>query len=146
MWVVVTHINSKYRRCFPHVINIAVQTGLKHLTKTPLDGASPASWDASVDSTAYSNKELIDDILYFNALRSDVISQVRRCVNSCRASGQRRERFSIILRVGNASGGWGNPKKILRDVKLKNDVETRWSSLFNMVDTFLELYPVSYFD
>lgn len=77
------------------------------------------------------------------ALRSDVIGKIRRTVNAFCASGQRREQFSEILREGNQSGGWGNPKQILREIKLKNDVDTRWSSLFNMVDCFLELYPVS---
>lgn len=36
-------------------------------------------------------------------------------------------------------GGWGDEHEILRLVGLLRDVETRWSSLFFMIDRVLEL-------
>lgn len=49
----------------------------------------------------------------------------------------------MILQAGNAAGGWGDPPKMLKNVGLKKEVETRWSSTYNMVDHFVDLYLVS---
>ncbi|KAF5329696.1 hypothetical protein D9619_009224 [Psilocybe cf. subviscida] len=126
-------------RCFPHVINLAVKEGLKYLTH--ISESNQDSVLGPEDSTQYTDA-LIDDADYYTALRSDVIACIRRFVTWVRASGQRREQFKTILQTGNTAGGWGNPPKILRNVGLKKEVETRWSSTYNMVDHFVELYLV----
>ncbi|KDR81152.1 hypothetical protein GALMADRAFT_61216 [Galerina marginata CBS 339.88] len=101
-----------FPRCFPHVTNIATKTGLKHLTKIPSD-------DPEVE-----------------ALNGDVVAAVRKLVNACRASGQRRELLEEIIKKGNADGSFD-----LRIVTLLRDVDTRWSSTFLMIDRLLEMYP-----
>ncbi|KAJ7157079.1 hypothetical protein C8R46DRAFT_873629, partial [Mycena filopes] len=107
-------------RCFPHVINIAVQTALKVLSELPnLLAADPDYWAV---------------------LQSDVVGLARSLVTACRASGQRRDDFEQVIENGNNSGGWGEPPELLRIVGLLKDVDTRWSSIFLMIDRVLELY------
>jgi hypothetical protein len=75
-------------------------------------------------------------------LKEDVVSAARTLVTACRASGQRQEDFQNTISEGNETGGWGNPPKALRNVVLLRDVDTRWSSIFRMIDRVLELYEV----
>ncbi|KAJ6506004.1 hypothetical protein DFH09DRAFT_943442, partial [Mycena vulgaris] len=106
--------------CFPHVINIAVQTALKVLSALPdLLAADPEYWQV---------------------LQNDVVGLARSLVTACRASGQRRDDFEETIEKGNENGGWGEPPELLRVVGLLKDVDTRWSSIFLMVDRLLELY------
>ncbi|KAJ7181343.1 hypothetical protein C8R43DRAFT_870106, partial [Mycena crocata] len=109
-------------RCFPHVINIAVQTALKVLSDLP---------------------DFAD--FYWAVLQSDVVALARTLVTACRASGQRRDDFEEVILQGNIAGGWpvtpGEPPEPIRVVGLLKDVDTRWSSIFSMLDRVLELYP-----
>ncbi|KAJ3752490.1 hypothetical protein EV360DRAFT_55111, partial [Lentinula raphanica] len=114
--------------CFPHVINIAVKTGLSVVTTLP----------------PLQNGNTDDDGEYRDALASDLISRVRHVVNLCRASGNRREDFRNTDNGGNIIGdapGCDDDVLLNRVVVLLRDVDTRWSSTFFMVDRFLELYP-----
>jgi len=127
--------------CFPHVVNIAVKAGLKHLTTLPL-------FDPDLDFNAdQDTKELPDtlcsDIEYYNALKSDVVSAARRLVTACRASGQCHEDLEDTIIEGNNKGGWGEPPELLQVVCLLKDVDTRWSLTFLMIDRVLELNLVS---
>ncbi|KAJ7679980.1 hypothetical protein B0H17DRAFT_943665, partial [Mycena rosella] len=109
-------------RCFPHVINIAVQTALKVLSALP--------------------EFLAADPEYWQVLQNDVVGLARSIVTACRASGQRRADFEETIEKGNENGGWGEPPELLRVVGLLKDVDTRWSSIFLMIDRVLELYQV----
>lgn len=124
-------------RCFPHVINLAVQAFLVEMKRSP-------SWplDHMPDNTT-------DDMYkYTYALNRDLISTTRNIVSACRASGQRRRSLRKVIQDGNATGYWVN--KILPDgewdkmpeVQLLRDSETRWSSTFLMIRRLLLLYPV----
>lgn len=127
--------------CFPHVINLAVKIGLKHLTDGPVFDPDLADLDFTFNEET--PEALNSDSEYYESLQSDVVSRVRRYVTACRASGQRCAEFEQIIKEGNESGGWGpEPKQQLRVVGLLKDVDTRWSSIFRMVDRFLETYPV----
>ncbi|KAJ3966579.1 ribonuclease H-like domain-containing protein [Lentinula raphanica] len=120
--------NGNRVRCFPHVINIAVKTGLSFVTTLP------SLRDGDTD----------DDGQYRDALASDLIARVRHLVNLCRASGNRRDDFCKTVLGENATGNdIDDADDILLDrvVVLLRDVDTRWSSTFFMVDRFLELYP-----
>ncbi|KAJ6548091.1 hypothetical protein B0H10DRAFT_1851448, partial [Mycena sp. CBHHK59/15] len=121
-------------RCFPHVINIAVQTALKVLSALPdfVPGETPEDLEIT--------PELAADPDYWAVLKDDVISLARSLVTACRASGQRRDDFEETIEKGNENGGWGDPPELLRIVGLLKDVDTRWSSIFLMVDRVLELY------
>ncbi|KDQ12925.1 hypothetical protein BOTBODRAFT_112281, partial [Botryobasidium botryosum FD-172 SS1] len=71
-------------------------------------------------------------------LMSNLIVRVRSLVTACRASGQRRANFRQTIIEGNNNGLFA-----LDVLQLLRDVDTRWSSLFLMVDRVLELSPVS---
>ncbi|KIK75650.1 hypothetical protein PAXRUDRAFT_172141 [Paxillus rubicundulus Ve08.2h10] len=75
---------------------------------------------------------------YLDALRGDVVSAARQVVTACRASGQRCEDLSKVIKEGYELGDW--TKEDLRDVTLLHDVVTCWSSIFLMVNRLLELY------
>ena len=125
--------------CFPHVVNIAVKAGLKHLTALP-------HFDPDInhtDPTIPISQALRDNVEYWEALKDDVVASARRLVMACRASGQHREDFESTIEVRNENGGWGDPPLLLRIVGLLKDVDTRWSSTFLMIDRVLELYLVS---
>jgi hypothetical protein len=90
--------------------------------------------------------------LYLKALESDLIARVRKLVAACRVSSQRRQDLQRIIREGNDKGLWagkillprpGDDEAWLRPLQLLRDCETRWSSVFLMIDRFLYLYPVS---
>lgn len=143
-------------RCFPHVINIAVKAGLACLTVLPSDSYDTVARDAEFlevetlnvqgpdffDEPA-DNPALLINTEYRDALRRDVLGKIRRCTVSIRSSGQRREQFHNIRKDGNATGGWGDDGHPIRDIGPLNEVETRWSSSFFMVDRFIEIYPVT---
>ncbi|KDQ05812.1 hypothetical protein BOTBODRAFT_84963, partial [Botryobasidium botryosum FD-172 SS1] len=105
-------------RCFPHVINIAVTTAIEQMKAMPL----------SPESSAQNSQ-------YAKILTGDLIKKVRQLVTACRASGQWREDLRNTISDGNDRGIWE-----LRVVELLKDVDTRWSSLFLMIDQVLELY------
>lgn len=134
-----------------------MKTGLAKLTYVPSSdpelreqGADITGVDVSLqihdddgDNQVYSI-ELENDELYLNFLKGDVVGSARKLVTACRASGQRRDELRKTIEDGNAAGGWvvGDDKILLRVVELLKDVDTRWSSIFNMIDRVLELYPV----
>jgi hypothetical protein len=122
-------------RCFPHVVNIAVKAGLRTLTK--LDPS-----DEDVNSAHPYPQVFCDSEEYLAVLKEDVVAAARSLVTACRASGQRREDFQNTISERNEGGGWGDPPQHLRNVVLLRDVDTRWSSIFRMIDRVLELYEV----
>lgn len=124
--------------CFPHVVNISVQTGLKYLSNTTFD---PSVLDP-LDSDLASPEDLKNDIDYCTALEADAVLSARQLVVACRASGQRCEALAEVIREGNTQGGWGERGEKLRNVTLLLDMEVRWSSTFLMIDRMLMLAPV----
>ncbi|KAJ7702754.1 hypothetical protein B0H17DRAFT_923085, partial [Mycena rosella] len=120
-------------RCFPHVINIAVQTALKVLSALPdfVPGETPEDPEITA--------ELAADPEYWQVLQNDV-ALAHSIVTAFCASGQRRADFEETTEKGNENGGWGEPPELLRGVGLLKDVDTRWSSIFSMIDRVLELY------
>ncbi|KAJ3925282.1 MAG: hypothetical protein NXY57DRAFT_907279, partial [Lentinula lateritia] len=125
-------------RCFPHVINIAVKTGLSFITSLPPLNEGETDDDSTED--------------YRRSLESDLISRVCQIITLCRASGNRWDDFwdtVMSMRKEMQKNGThecaddnNNTDGLLeRVVVLLRDVDTRWSSTFFMVDRFLELYP-----
>lgn len=148
-------------RCFPHVINIAVKAGVKLLTKAPPETSSTKK-DAADDSdnddddedvnedgdidynatirTAGANPALQRDPAYAAALLHDPISIARKLVKSLRSSFGRRQGLRDAIAEGNASGTFTDRRKITH-AELLRDVDTRWSSMYFMIDRFIEVYP-----
>lgn len=142
-----------FDRCFPHVINIAVQTGVRQLTTPPEDAPDPypdniaqedSFWASTFDPEQYAaarNERLARDAIYRVALQADPIAQARDMVCACKASGRRREEFQDTIRKGNRDKTFG--EEPLPEAVLLLDVDTRWSSIYVMVDRVLELNQVS---
>lgn len=129
-----------YGRCFPHVVNIAVQTGLKYLSATSFDRDVLDPFEEELATP----EELKNDTDYRTALETDAVLSARQLVVACRASGQRRDDIARVIRDGNMQGGWGTVGQPLRVVTLLMDMEIRWSSTFLMIDRMLELAPVRF--
>lgn len=130
--------------CFPHVVNIAVKTGLLHLTQIMVFNDPEVDYAASPVDTAAVLQALHDDNEYNKVLKGDVVASARHIVTACRGSGQRREKFREVIKEGNADG-WGrnlDPPHELSVRELLRDVDTRWSTIYRMIDRVLELYEV----
>ncbi|KAK7457829.1 hypothetical protein VKT23_010173 [Stygiomarasmius scandens] len=54
--------------------------------------------------------------------------------------GDQSQNFKRVIKQGNKDGGWGKPAEELAPVQLLKDVDTRWSSIFQMIDRLMELY------
>ncbi|QRV91329.1 hAT family dimerization protein [Ceratobasidium sp. AG-Ba] len=123
-------------RCFPHVINLCVNTILKELPKA-------AEWFR--DQAAANGDTLDGDVLdYLLALESCVVKTVRESVEGMRKSGQRRDGFAESTRLGNLHGLFKDElgeSIILPVLQLLRDSKTRWSSTYNMIERYLKLYP-----
>jgi hypothetical protein len=124
-------------RCFPHVVNLAVQAILLELDANPCIPVLTASSDPA-DQPALQ--------AYARALKNDPIGECRKIVSACRSSGQRRRRLQAVISEGNENGYWRGKlpdgKTALPMVQLLRDCPTRWSSTFKMADRVLTLNPV----
>ncbi|KAI0309876.1 hypothetical protein OF83DRAFT_1071370 [Amylostereum chailletii] len=129
-------------RCFPHVVNIAVQTALKSLSSSspdpdPLSPDSPTPVHISPFDISS-----ISDAAYALALSMDPVGRARIAAVWCRASEFRRVQWLQTIKNGNEAKDWPDSSDlVLRVVQLLRDVDTRWSSTFGMVDRVLELAP-----
>ncbi|KZT63066.1 hypothetical protein DAEQUDRAFT_742139 [Daedalea quercina L-15889] len=118
--------------CFPHVINIAVQTSVQQLTVVLND--------VYQDDTAENDLDLVfefDTKLYDATQNQHLMEQACTVVHVSKASGHRWEEFQDTIKEGNAV-------KLFRDSPLPEavlllDVDTRWSSIYAMIDHVLEL-------
>ncbi|CAE6524483.1 unnamed protein product [Rhizoctonia solani] len=142
-------------RCFPHIINLAVNaicdalgaTGDDYLQRQTSSGHTPS------DST----------VEYLQALRARPDLRVREIVKALRP-GQRRRALNQIIKEGNDRGIWKiedvqviqvtnadgtveereEEVEVVIKLKVLNlilDVKTRWSSTRDMLFRFSELYP-----
>ncbi|KAG2059651.1 hypothetical protein BDR06DRAFT_979789 [Suillus hirtellus] len=123
-------------RCFPHVVNLAVQAILKELKENPVVPVleAPTHLSASTDLHVYAD-----------ALSNEPVGQCRSIVNACRHSGQCRRRLQAIIEEGNNNGYWKgklpDDRETLPVLCLLRDCSTRWSSTFKMIDRVLTLHP-----
>ncbi|KAG8729906.1 hypothetical protein FRC10_003305 [Ceratobasidium sp. 414] len=108
-------------RCFPHVMNLAVNEILKSLV------ATAASFRAEMSATDLPIDQSTE--LYLQALE---------------ASGLRREGLHNAILEGNRLGrfrGPGGDVYSLPVLQLLREMPTRWSSSYNMIDRYIVLYP-----
>jgi hypothetical protein len=71
-------------------------------------------------------------------IRGDVVAKTRDLINACRKSPQRRQSLHVTITVGKEEGKWE-----CRALQLLRDVDTRWSSIYLMIDRYIYLHPVS---
>jgi hypothetical protein len=144
-------LNAKHKinRCFPHIINLAVQAiyaTLKNKSNADtqyLLGNIPELTDEVVKAMPLPDGITIEE--YRAALAADIVGTTRKLVTACRVSGQRREDFELTIQEGNKARSWtdseGN-RFSLPVLQLLRDCETRWSSTFLSIDRMLMLLPV----
>ena len=129
-------------RCFPHVVNLAVQAILAELKSNP---RAPVIV-ASCNSSDHGDQLPLALQNYASALEHDPVGECRDIVSACRSSGQRRNRLRNVIEEGNKNNYWRGKlpdgKMVLPVVQLLRDCPTRWSSTFKMVDRVLLLNPV----
>ena len=131
-----------------------MQTGVRQLTTPPEDTTDPYPdniaredpfWASTFDPERYTatrNARLARDTIYRTALQADPIAQARDTVRVSKASGRRREEFQDTIREGNRDKIFG--EEPLPEAVLLLDVDTRWSSIYVMVDRVLEMNQVHY--
>ncbi|KAI0639810.1 hypothetical protein C8Q77DRAFT_1214245 [Trametes polyzona] len=145
-------------RCFPHVVNIAVQHGLRALgcsskkpdtdsAIAPLCAGDPVDPILNDDQTslmldAHFNDALQNDPEYAAALSENPVKAARTLIMKARQSGQRREEFDNLLNKCLDDGTFIAGEEPAPGTQLLRDVDTRWSSTFLMLDRLLTLYPV----
>lgn len=124
-------------------MNVATKAGLAILTKLP-----EKSKDGKIDPTWYTEDDNATDNnpAWAKALAEDPVARCRKLVANCRASGQRREDFTATIIDGNTGGVFRNAGGdiiVLPCLQLLRDVDTRWSSIYLMIQRVLDMKPVS---
>lgn len=121
---------AQIARCFPHIINIAVQTIIKEIKEYPAELVKTSKF-CSVDVPLTVQSHTM-------RLASDPIGKAHAIVTALHSSGQRCEELTKIIKTGNIMKHWNiQPQQLLWDV------ETCWSSLYGMIGRILDLYEVS---
>ena len=109
-FILPVYAEDEIKRCFPHVINLAVQA----IYATLKDGSNADVQYLLGNLPEFDEKALRDMPLpegvtfeeYRAALTADIIGTARKLVSACRVSGQRREEFELTIRDGNKAGSW----------------------------------------
>ncbi|KAF8600612.1 hypothetical protein BDV93DRAFT_587999, partial [Ceratobasidium sp. AG-I] len=123
-------------RCFPHVVNLAVKAILNELP-------AAAQWFRN-ETTAKGNALDEETLDYLAALESGIVSACKDSVKAMRSSDIRRDGFTDTIKLGNLHSHFKTNEGIifaLPVLQLLRDSETRWSSTYNMINRYLELYP-----
>lgn len=121
-------------RCFPHVINICCQHVISAMPN--------AKNDDSTDDIALPYPANPDTQSYEEALKRDPISLAHKLVTALRSSGMRRDKFEASIRYGNEHGIFGDGVHV-KPLQLLRSVQTRWDSVFMMLNRLRSLRPVS---
>ncbi|KAI0363254.1 hypothetical protein BV20DRAFT_958674 [Pilatotrama ljubarskyi] len=130
------HRTGNRLRCFPHVVNISVQHGLRALGC----GSKKSDIDLQLGEAGRASGNAESDADDPPAHPRSLFPAARSLIAKARQSGLHREEFAQILEecIKNQTFGEGvepSGKQLLRDV------DTRWSSIFLMIDRLLSLYP-----
>lgn len=124
-------------RCFPHVINICVQRVIKSFEN-----------NAIIDSIPDDGHEA-----WKEAACQKPLARLRALIRALRASGKRREAFDESIREGNEKSRFVDPeareqgmRKTIKvpQLALLRDVDTRWDSVYYMVERAHMLRPVRF--
>lgn len=126
--------SHSYNRCFPHVINITVQAGLRQLTYIDRDvfPDDPGHFSfANEVPDVHANAQLTAHAEYLKALKDNVIAKARLLITACRRSGVRCQCFYELT-----------VELALSKVQLLQNMNIRWSFMLSMLSHFLLLYQV----
>jgi hypothetical protein len=125
-------------RCFPHIINICVKHVIEEYTLANYKDVAE-SW---VDSES---GETITKDDYLEALRHDPVALGRSIVRVIRASGLRRHAFRESIKQANVEQWFKDPSGeviTMPVVELLRDVDTRWDSVYFMINRLRYLQQV----
>src|SRR6266481_1734617 len=124
---------SQYR-CFPHLVNVAVQAILKMITDISLskDGAVCHEVPSTQGHT------------FVEVLGHNPIACGHAVVRACHSSGQCREHLSQLIIEGNIKQTFGPSDEPVEvpNLALLCDVDTRWDSVYLMICHLRVLRPV----
>lgn len=123
-------------RCFPHMVNIAVQHTLTAFNEYPPepdapDSPSPPPPPGPSSQGANAGDEETPET-YEEALANHPIAKCREIVKALRISSARREEFARIASEND-----------LPVLELMRDVDTRWDTVYEMIRRVVEMQPVS---
>ena len=96
-----TYTQYEINRCFPHVVNLAVQAiyaTLKNQSNSDIQyllGNLPEFTEEEVQNMPLPDGVTLEE--YRTALATNIIGIARKLVTACRASGQRREDFELTI-------------------------------------------------
>ncbi|CAE7086893.1 unnamed protein product [Rhizoctonia solani] len=127
-------------RCFPHVINLAVQAFLDAL----LQVAQQTREEAEAQGIQFNNELDKDFLEYMHALETDPVGLCRNSVNAMRSSDARREGFQATIVDGNRLQLFKTllgKTLFISKLELLRDTKNRWSSTYLMILRYLMLYP-----
>jgi hypothetical protein len=142
--------------CYPHIINICVSHIVSSCTKGKaadyqLDTAgfdfSDDDDDAEEDNEEEDDEEEDDEedvinpqqydlVKWFESLKRDPVKRARAVVRTVRSSGQRKEDFLKLIRLGNNMKSFKDENDnviLLKELQLLKDVRHRWDSLYTML-------------
>jgi hypothetical protein len=116
-------------RCFPHIINLCAQRVIRKIGDMELEV------DEDDENLWESDSEDGESVQY--AGQRDPLATGRKTVRAIRSAGQRREAFQQAISAGNQSGLWN-----VKQRELLHDVQTRWDSVYKMINRLRDLRPV----
>ena len=114
--------------CFGHVVDLSSGRVIQQV-------------DPKAPKAGYDTEDDFDD-----DATSNPIALARSVVGVIRASGQRREAFNDLITNGNEKGWFqqGDPPESvkIRHRQLLRDVQTRWDSVYHMLERLRLMRPV----
>lgn len=125
-------------RCFPHVINICVKHVIEEYALANYQDVAELWVDLDTGKT-------IEKDDYLEALRRDPVALGRSIVRVIRASGLRRHAFRESIKQANVDNWFKDPSgKVITMpvVELLRDVDTRWDSVYFMINRLRYLQQV----
>ncbi|EUC65415.1 hAT family dimerization protein, partial [Rhizoctonia solani AG-3 Rhs1AP] len=116
-------------RCFPHVVNLAVQDIIGDLSVSSKD------YEKNLAQRGIKLDGQPELQAYLSALSRELLERIRRTITALRRT-QRRQGLRRTIVAGNSDNSWN-----LKLLELKLDCPTRWSSSRDMIERLLYLYP-----
>jgi hypothetical protein len=131
--------------CFPHIVNIAVQHVLSHMSSAVApesqDDPEVSDEEEDHDEDEDEDEDRIKRQSFEEACARDPIKRLRDIVVAIRSSGQRKDAFRKWIETGNANGFFVNKGKTVEVVEkqLLRDVRTRWDSTYMMIRRCIDM-------
>ena len=122
-----------YDRCFPHIVNLCVQAGLKALPD--VDMLIADLHESGHDVTP-------EDEQYIGALKTDLVRRTWSFVSDTRVLGLCRKDLEQAIKASNKNRLFGDDVDMKPDSALLRNMDVWWFSTYLMVDQFLKLSPV----